>query len=120
MALSDLCGRLSSFAQLGAPDGFRRPREVSVGTYTFRRCISVVSKARPGTGRFSSQKSPTRLCNLKTETAAGRWNRVDAGRAERVHGRVVRRDDKDVAMAAGRNRAGGWLVDDVGHVAVRP
>ena len=41
-------------------------------------------------------------------------------RAERVHRRVVRGDDQHVAVAAGRNRAGGGLVDDVGHVVVRP
>ncbi len=57
--------------------------------------------------------------SLDRLVAFGLFDRRDQSlpnrRAKRIHRRVVRRDDQDVAMAAGGNRAGGGLVDHVRH-----
>ena len=69
---------LGSFAQPGAPDQVRRSREVSVGTYTFWRCMPVrnTAKTRSGIRKCGAEKDPAGSCHIEAKAPGGRGNRA--------------------------------------------
>ena len=66
---------LGSFAQLGAPDQFRRSREVSVGTYTLWRCMRV--------WYTTETRSRIRRCGPEEDTVGSRHIEAEAARDRR-------------------------------------